>query len=147
MLYRKLRWGGGYRTHHGSGHLVLKMQCYVYRVKWFIIESGQSSFLKVLVLGRLINICWGVFWINACLICINTPLQSTLRWSSRDLTDVFLESKLRITLRLLYMSAQIIQTMAFTHIMVILTSGRSVEDHIKFTSQSQQRCQQIKMQF
>ncbi len=35
-----------------------------------------------------------------------------------------------ITLRLLYMPAQIIQTMAFTQIMVILTSRRSVEDHL-----------------
>ena len=31
----------------------------------------------------------------------------------------------------LYMSAQIIQTMAFTQIIVILTSRRSVEDHLK----------------
>ncbi len=68
------------------------------------------------------------------LICISWHL----RWSSTDLTDIFLESKLRLlsdgsylmvwmALRLLCMPAQIIQTMTFTQIMDIWRPGTVLE--------------------
>ncbi len=36
---------------------------------------------------------------------------------------------------MLYMSAKNIQAMAFTHIMAMLTRGRSVEDHLNLSTE------------
>ncbi len=42
-----------------------------------------------------------------------------------------------MTLRLLCMPAQIVQTMSFTQIMDIWRSGRSLEDHLKYFNKDQ----------